>query len=69
MAVRGTDWKYVTSEDEERLYRLTDDSERPITDPELSDIGRGFASLWRDDESERRTLIEAARETADSEPI
>lgn len=69
MAVRGTDWKYVASEDEERLYRLTDDSERPITDPELSDIGRGFASLWRDDESERRTLIEAARETADSEPI
>lgn len=64
-AARGVDWKYVATDGEERLYRLTDDGERlEIRDAELRELGRDHVALWRAGESERRAIAEAAGEVA-----
>ncbi|WP_435361993.1 sulfatase-like hydrolase/transferase [Haloarchaeobius sp. DFWS5] len=62
-AVRGRDWKYIYTPDEEKVFDLTD-GEVEVIDDDHRSVGRDVVTLWRRDERERRDIADAAKTVA-----
>lgn len=68
VAVRGTNWKYVESEDGERLYDLSGGRTR-TDDSELVALARNLVTHWRNDETERREIVRSVHELIENERV
>lgn len=70
IAARGTNWKYVESENEERLYRISNSGvEQRIDDADLLSLGQDIVAHWRTAEAERQAIVQATGRISESEPI
>lgn len=70
-AVRGENWKYISTPDGEELYALDDDPGEftPIDDGELVELGRRLIDDWEQADAERRRIIEATDDLVTTESV
>lgn len=69
-AARGIDWKYVQSENEERVYRLSNGSiEEEVDNVDLQGLGRDFVSQWKREDTERRDIVRSVQTICETATI
>ncbi|QLG49347.1 sulfatase-like hydrolase/transferase [Natrinema halophilum] len=66
VAVRGRDWKYIWSPDEQELYDLTDGEDEELDDDDLRTIGQDLVDFYRGSQSEKERVVEAVSDLAES---